>query len=85
MRRFLVAAALLAGLLTDAPAFAQDYPGKRITLVVAFAPGGFADTFARIVGQKLGERWPQPVIVENRAGAGGNTAAKAVSTATPDG
>jgi len=85
MRKLLVAAALLAGFVAG-PASAQEYPNKRITLVVAFAPGGFADTFARVVGQKLGERWPQqPVIVENRAGAGGNTAAKAVSTAAPDG
>jgi tripartite-type tricarboxylate transporter receptor subunit TctC len=84
MRKILAAAALLIGFGTG-PVQAQDYPSKRITLVVAFAPGGFADTFARVIGQKLGERWPQPVIVENRAGAGGNTAAKAVSTAAADG
>jgi tripartite-type tricarboxylate transporter receptor subunit TctC len=61
------------------------YPAKRVTLVVAFAPGGFADTLARIVGQNLQERWGQPVTVANRAGAGGNTAAAAVVGAEPDG
>ena len=84
MYRLLITAAFLIGFATGSAA-AQEYPAKRITLVVAFAPGGFADTFARIIGQKLGERWPQPVIVENRAGAGGNTAAKAVSVAPADG
>jgi len=81
-----LAAAIPIAFGCGASAQAQSYPSKRITLVVAFAPGGFADTFARVIGQKLGERWPQqPVIVENRAGAGGNTAAKAVSTAVADG
>lgn len=79
------ALAVVVALASTGLAQAQEYPSRRITLVVAFAPGGFADTFARVIGQKLGERWPQPVIVENRAGAGGNTAAKTVSTATADG
>ena len=54
-------------------------------LLVAFAPGGPADIIARIVGQKLGERWKQSVVVENRGGAGGNIAAAAAAKADPDG
>lgn len=67
------------------PLSAQAYPPDRITLVVAFAPGGFVDTFARIVGQKLNEKWGKAVTVENKAGAGGNTAAAQVAVAKPDG
>ncbi len=64
---------------------AAQYPSKRINLVVGFAAGGFADTLARTIGQKLQEKWSQPVTVDNRAGAGGNTAAKFVTSAAPDG
>src|SRR5262249_57989948 len=75
-----VAAACLAH-----PAGAQTYPTQNITLQVAFAAGGIADVVARLVGQKLSERLGQTVVVENRGGAGGNLAAKAVSGAAPDG
>ena len=75
-----VAAACLAH-----PAGAQTYPTQNITLQVAFAAGGIADVVARLVGQKLSERFGQTVVVENRGGAGGNLAAKAVSGAAPDG
>jgi tripartite-type tricarboxylate transporter receptor subunit TctC len=61
------------------------YPTKKITFVVAFAAGGFADTLARYVAQKLNEKLGQPVIIENRGGAGGNTAARAVRSADADG
>ena len=77
----------LALLLTVAaqPAAAQSYPAQNVTFVVAFAAGGIADVVARLVGQKLGERLKQTVVVENRGGAGGNLAAKVVSAAAPDG
>ena len=67
------------------PASAQIYPTQTITFQVAFAAGGIADVVARLVGQKLSERLGHTVVVENRGGAGGNLAAKAVSGAVPDG
>jgi tripartite-type tricarboxylate transporter receptor subunit TctC len=67
------------------PAWAQTYPTQNITLQVAFPAGGIADVVARQVGQKLSERFGHAVVVENRGGAGGNLAAKSVSSAMPDG
>jgi tripartite-type tricarboxylate transporter receptor subunit TctC len=67
------------------PVRAQTYPTQNITFVVGFAAGGIADVVARLVGQKLSERLGHTVVVENRGGAGGNLAAKAVSGAAPDG
>ncbi len=64
---------------------AQTYPIKPVRLVVAFGAGGSVDLLARIVGQKLGEAWGQAVIVDNRAGAGGNIATDAVAKAPADG
>jgi tripartite-type tricarboxylate transporter receptor subunit TctC len=64
---------------------AVQYPTRRINLVVGFAAGGFADTVARSIGQKLQERWSGTVTVENRAGVAGNAAAKYVATSPPDG
>ena len=61
------------------------YPAKPIRLVVAFAAGGIADSVARQIGVKLGLRLGQPVVIENRGGAGGNLGARAVTTAEPDG
>jgi len=61
------------------------YPNKKMTIVVGFSAGGFADTLARFVGQKLSEKFGQSVVIENRGGAGGNTAAAAVAKADPDG
>jgi tripartite-type tricarboxylate transporter receptor subunit TctC len=78
-----VAAALV--LMGFQQAAAQDYPNRNITVVVAFAAGGFADGIARLIGQRLTERLGQTVVVENRGGAGGNIAAKLVAGAAPDG
>jgi tripartite-type tricarboxylate transporter receptor subunit TctC len=73
----------LGGLTTGAAA--QPYPTQKITLLVAFAPGGVADTVARLVGQGLGERLKQSVVVENHGGAGGNIAAAMAARAPADG
>ena len=63
----------------------SPYPDKPLRFVVAFAAGGYADAVARLVGQKLGERLGQTVVVENRGGAGGNLATRQVAAAKPDG
>jgi len=81
MRMMLAAAAItLAGAVG-----AQSFPSRPVTLTVGFAPGGGADTAARFIAQKLGESIGQPVVVENKAGAGGNIAAQHIATAPPDG
>ena len=63
----------------------SGFPSKPVRLVVGFVPGGGADTAARLAAQKLYESWGQQVVVDNRAGAGGNTAAEIVAKSTPDG
>ena len=79
--------AALAGVagLTAVPAGAAEYPTRPIRYLVAFAPGGINDIMARIVAEKLTESWNQPVIVDNRPGAGGNLAAGLLARQTPDG
>jgi tripartite-type tricarboxylate transporter receptor subunit TctC len=79
----LVAAAWLA------PAAAQPashpYPAKPIKIVVPFPAGGIADLYARLIGARLSDTWGQPIVIENRTGAGGNIGADAVAKSAPDG
>jgi tripartite-type tricarboxylate transporter receptor subunit TctC len=75
----------LVALLWCAAAGAQDYPVKTVRLIVPLTPGAGADIAARIVAQRLSEHWKQPVIVENRPGAGGQIGTSAVVKAEPDG
>jgi tripartite-type tricarboxylate transporter receptor subunit TctC len=79
----LAAAFLLFGIGADA--LAQGYPNKPIRLVIGFAPGGAADAVARTLGESLGRVLGQPIVVENRAGAGSSIAAENVAKSAPDG
>jgi tripartite-type tricarboxylate transporter receptor subunit TctC len=79
------AVAALAACATLVPAAAQDYPNRPITLVVPYAAGGGNDVMARIVGEKMSKTLGQQVVIENRPGAGGAVATRAVAKAAPDG
>jgi tripartite-type tricarboxylate transporter receptor subunit TctC len=83
--RCLIATVFVAAFAAISPAQAQDYPSRLVHLVVPQAAGGGTDTFARAIGQKLSERWGQPVVIENKAGAGGVVGTDFVAKAPPDG
>ena len=84
MQKFaLVVILLLCGIGADASA--QAYPNKPIRLVIGFAPGGAADVVARTLGESLSRTLGQPVLIENRAGAGSSIAAENVAKSAPDG
>jgi tripartite-type tricarboxylate transporter receptor subunit TctC len=85
MRQLGLAVAFIATLAGMSVAWAQDYPTRPITLMLGFAPGGPSDVMARIFGKKLEQVLGQPVVIENRSGAGGNIAAELVARAAPDG
>jgi tripartite-type tricarboxylate transporter receptor subunit TctC len=76
---------LLGVLLGPALAAAQEFPSRPVKFVVPFPGGGINDVLARIVGDKLQTKWGQPVVVENRTGAGGNIGAEVAALAEPDG
>jgi tripartite-type tricarboxylate transporter receptor subunit TctC len=79
--------AMLIGVLfvIAAPALSQTFPTRTVRMIAPFAPGGATDVLARLTAQKLGERWGQTVIVDNRVGAGGHIGAEVASRAAPDG
>ena len=79
-------ALMTVGFLSTGPSHAQDWPpSKTVTMYVGFAPGGAADTSARIIANKLAENIGQKVVVENKAGAGGNIVHAQVATGPADG
>src|SRR5438477_5582353 len=80
--RFLAFALLL---VTCVSALAQTYPAKPVKIVVPFPAGGIADLYGRLLGARLSEPWGQPIVIENRTGAGGNIGADAVAKSAPDG
>ncbi len=80
MRLLVLALALVAS-----AAWSHPYPAKPVRIVVGFAPGGGTDIISRLLAHKLGERWNQPIVVENKLGASGNIAAELVARSAPDG
>src|SRR5687768_8979509 len=88
MRALQLVTAVTAGLIAAAPVSAQEtpsFPTKPVRFVVGFSPGSATDFTARVFGQKLSDMWGQPVVIENRSGAGSTLANAMVAQATPDG
>jgi tripartite-type tricarboxylate transporter receptor subunit TctC len=76
---------LLAFCLFAHASYAQSFPTQPIKIIVGFSPGGVPDIAARVIGQQMSENWKQPVVVENKLGAGSNIAAQFVANAPSDG
>ena len=88
MKKIKIVAALLGTFLSGGTTLAQNassYPVKPIRVVSPYSPGGQSDTLMRAIGQKLSEKWGQPLVIEDRPGAGGNIGAEHVARAAPDG
>lgn len=87
MTRLLHAVAVIAASALGCTAFAQapTFPARAVTIVVPYAAGGLPDTVARVVGQKLSEKWGQPVVIEDKPGGNGAVSAQYLSTKAPDG
>lgn len=85
LKRFGLALAAVCFSVSVMAQTAAEFPSKRVTFVVPFTPGGAGDLIARALAPRLAALWGQPVVIENRAGAGGNTGSKSVATAPPDG
>jgi len=84
-KRCAALALAVSAIAAAAPALGQEYPARPIRFVLGFAPGGASDTMARAIGTRLSEGLGQPVVIDNRAGAGGNIAAEIVAHSIPDG
>src|SRR5688572_17879396 len=85
LRKAVVAALIGAAFSSAAVAAEQSYPSRPVRMIVPFAPGGPTDVIARVIAQKLSEMWSHQVVVDNRAGAGGNIGMGLATSSPPDG
>src|SRR5258706_13689804 len=85
LRRIALAGVVALGIFPEMPAAEQNYPSNPVRLIAASSPGSGVDIVGRIIAQKLGERLGQQVVVDNRAGAGGNLGAEIAAKPAPDG
>src|SRR6476659_6521902 len=81
----ILAVAMAAALLSSERSEAQTYPSRPVKIIVPFPAGGTADAIPRVIGDWLSRTWGQPVIIENRSGAGGNVGAELAYKSEPDG